>query len=547
MPEANPPLEPAAAPAAELATELAVEPTPRPSLRQNRHVLTLLSSAWPGLGQLAAGARRTAIVLALPPLVLLALAIGALLSPDRLTRLALLLDPAVISTILVIELALLAWRLGAVADAFRRGHGSIGGRASVLTAVGLLFVLVPSVYAAYLTEVAREAATAVFSTSESDQAPQSIPTDRIAPEDPDLTGVIGTPEPSAPDLGRFTVLFIGGDSGPGRDHFLTDTMIVASLDPASNAVSMVSMPRDTVDVPLPDGRVYHGKINTLVTYVDAHKSLFPGVKSGETELANTLGALLGVQVDGWVEVNLPGFEQVVNSLGGIDVTVHDGFCDPTYHDYGYPNGFAIAAGRYHMNGQEALAYARVRKAEGESDFTRAARQQELIVALRDRVVSGGFVNDPAGFIASFGDLARTNLTPSALLPYVDSASKIDRDHIFRAVITYPLIKYLPNDPRGWAVAPIVDRIRALGAQAYPPAGTLPTGLDTIPADDGAARSTSSGITTCTAAPKPTATPSPTPGPTSSSPSPAPSDAPSAPPTEPPTPEPTPAATPEPSS
>jgi LCP family protein required for cell wall assembly len=541
VPEANSPLDPA------------VKPSPRSSLRQNRHVLTLLSSVWPGLGQLAAGARRTAIVLALPPLVLIALAIGALLSPDRLTRLALLLDPVVISTILVVELALLAWRLAAVADAFRRGHGSIGGRASVLTAVGLLFVLVPSVYAAYLTEVAREAATAVFSTSESDQNSPPVPMDRIAPEDPELSGVIGTPEPSAPDLGRFTVLFIGGDSGPGRDHFLTDSMIVASLDPASNAVSMVSMPRDAVDVPLPDGRVYHGKINTLVTYVDAHKSLFPGVKSGETELANTLGALLGVQVNGWVEVNLPGFEQVVNSLGGIDVTVHDGFCDPTYHDYGYPNGFAIAAGRYHMNGQEALAYARVRKAEGESDFTRAARQQELIVALRDRVVSGGFLNDPAGFIASFGDLARTNLTPSALLPYVDSASKIDRDHIFRAVITYPLIKYLPNDPRGWAVAPIVDRIRALGAQAYPPAGTLPTGLDTIPADDGAARSTSSGITTCTAAPRPTSTPSPirTPLPSSTSgegsPSSSPSQTATPEPTEPPAPEPTPAPTPEPTS
>jgi LCP family protein required for cell wall assembly len=467
-------------------------------------------------------------VLAIPPLVLAALGIGALVSPDRLSRLAVLIDPSVIAALLAIEILLLAWRIGAVADAFRRGDGAIGGRASVLTAIGLLFVLVPSVYAAYLTELARESATQVFAAVE----PKGWHPDTTPPPDPAF-GTYGTPAPTAPDLGRFTVLFIGADSGPGRDHALTDTMIVASLDPVSNAVSMISMPRDTVDVPLPDGRVYHGKINTLATYANNNPKLFPGAPSGETVLADTLGSLLGVQVNGWVEVNLPGFVDVVNSLGGVDVSVHDAFCDPTYHDYGYPNGFAIGTGRYHFNGDEALAYARVRKADGESDFTRAARQQEVIVALRDRVVSGGFITDPAGFITSFGNLIRTNLAPGDLLPYVDSASQIGRDHIYRDVITYPLIHFLPGDPRGWAVAPYVAKIRALGARAYPVAGTLPTGLDTIPADDGIPKK--SGPTTCTAAPKPSPSVGPSIGP-SGEPSAAPSDGP------PPTPEPTPAPT-----
>jgi polyisoprenyl-teichoic acid--peptidoglycan teichoic acid transferase len=499
--------------------------------RRNRHVLTLLSSIWPGLGQAAAGARRTAFVLALPPLVLAVLGIGALASPDRLTRLALLIDPSVIAAVLGIEVALLAWRLGAVADAFRRGDGSIGGRASVLTAIGLLFVLVPSVYAAYLTEVAREAASQVFSAAE---PPEGWHPGTTPPPDPDF-GYYGTPAPSAPDVGRFSVLFIGADSGPGRDHALTDTMIVASLDPVANTVSMLSFPRDTVDVPLPDGRIYHGKINTLVSFVRNNPNFFPGAPSGETVLADSLGAMYGVQVNGWVEVNLPGFVDVVDSLHGIDVSVHDAFCDPTYHDYGYPNGFAIGTGRYHFNGDQALAYARVRKADGESDFTRAARQQEVIVALRDRVVSGGFVSDPVGFIKSFGDLVRTNLKPHDLLPYVDAASRITRDHIYRDVVTYPLIRYVAGDPRGWIVVPVLDKIAALGAEAYPPAGTLPTKLDTIPPDDGTPKK--SGPTTCQAAP----TPPPTPGP-SISPSGQPSDAPSPAPTETPAPTPDPTAT-----
>jgi len=85
-------------------------------LRTNRHVAALLSALWPGLGQLAVGARRTGVLLALPPVILIALIIGALVSPDRMSRLALVLDPNVITAILVAEGVLVLWRIVAVAD-----------------------------------------------------------------------------------------------------------------------------------------------------------------------------------------------------------------------------------------------------------------------------------------------------------------------------------------------------------------------------------------------------------------------------------------------
>jgi polyisoprenyl-teichoic acid--peptidoglycan teichoic acid transferase len=485
---------------------------------------------WPGLGQLAVGARRTGALLALPPLILLGLIVAALVSPDRMSRLALVLDPNVISAILVAEGVLVLWRLVAVADAFRRGKGRAGERGAALTAVALVFVLVPSAYAGYLTYVAHESATEVL-TAEQPYQPQPVQPD---PSDQDF-GALPTesaaPLPT-PQLGRFTMLLIGMDSGPNRGEALTDTMIVASLDPLAGVVSMVSVPRDMVDVPLPDGRTFRPKLNSLVSYVHLYPSKFKGAASGEAVLAAALGELLNVHIDAWAEVNLPGFVRVVDSIGGVDVTVRNALCDPRYNEYGF-HGFAINAGNYHLDGQAALAYARIRKSYGESDFTRAARQGEIVVAARDRIMHGGFLSDPAGFIAAMGKLVKTSLDAETLSKYIAFAS-IKRDHIYRDVITYPLVHGASNDPRGSVLIPRMSLIRDLAARAFPPAGTLPKGMETIPENDDGKVKTKLPAVSCYE-------PQPTPKPTPKPPTPGPTHAPTAPPptAPPPTIEPTP--------
>ena len=113
----------------------------------------LLSAVWPGLGQLSVGARRSGLLLAVPPLVLLGLIVAALATRDRVSLLSVFLDPGVIAALLLAQVALVLWRVTAVADAYRRGVGPMRERGAALTAVALAFVLVPSVYAAYLTEV----------------------------------------------------------------------------------------------------------------------------------------------------------------------------------------------------------------------------------------------------------------------------------------------------------------------------------------------------------------------------------------------------------
>ena len=466
-------------------------------------------------------------MLALPPLVLLALAIAAVVGPDRVSHLASLVNPDVIAALLVAEFLLLAWRLIAVGDAYRRGTGGVRERGAAVSVVALMFVLIPSVYAAYLTEVAREAALTVFAPVAQTYDP--TPYTGGARDDDFGTAPLPSAQPSEPPtLGRFTVLLLGVDSGPNRSEALTDTMIVASLDPIAGAVSMVSVPRDLVDAPLADGRLFHPKLNSLVSYVNHFPSKFPGAPSGEAVLAAALGKLLNVHIDGWAEVNLPGFVKVIDSIGGVDVTVKSALCDYRYREYGF-DGFAINAGHYHLNGLAALAYARIRHSAGESDFTRAARQGDIVIAARDQIVHGGFINDPAGFIESMGELVKTSLDPAVVSQYAGFAASIQRDHIYRAVIQYPLVHGAIADPRGSVLIPRMDQIRDLAKHAFPAAGTLPVGLDTIPEESTDPTKTKLPQLTCSAPPPPTA--APTHAPTA-----APSTEPT---TPPPTPEPTP--------
>jgi LCP family protein required for cell wall assembly len=288
-------------------------------------------------------------------------------------------------------------------------------------------------------------------------------------------------------------------------------MIVASLDPVSHTVSMVSVPRDLVDAPLPDGRTFSRKINELVSYANRNPSKFPGAASGQAVLASSLGLLLNVQIDGWAQVNLPGFVKVIDAIGGIDVTVRDALCDYRYREYGFPNGFAITPGRYHMNGITALAYSRIRHSSGESDFTRAARQGEIVVAARDRLVQGGLLNDPAQLIEALGELVQTSIDPATVGVYLPDVIGIHRDHIYRAVIQYPLVHGNPGDPRGSVLVPRLDLISDLASRAFPAAGTLPEGLETIPEDSDDPTKTKLPRLFCSA-PPPTPSPPPSAGP-----------------------------------
>jgi LCP family protein required for cell wall assembly len=267
---------------------------------------------------------------------------------------------------------------------------------------------------------------------------------------------------------RINVLILGVDAGVGRRTFLTDTMIVASLDPVAGTVSLLSFPRDLVDVPLPGGGVYSGKLNALLSYARRHPAEFPGSSGdGHDVLMAAIGQMTGLQVDYYAQVNLAGFVAVVDTLGGIEVNVARAFCDPGYDEYGFTRGFAITAGRHRLSGYQALAYARVRKAAGESDLTRQTRQQEILSGIRDRLVGGGFLGDPVGFLRAMSRTVETNMPRSLVATLVDHARKVDRSRTYRAIIVGRGVIWSGYDARGYILQADFAAVRA-GPTLFPP-------------------------------------------------------------------------------
>ena len=485
------------------------------AVTRRRYLPALLDAVVPGLGHLAAGRLARAALFGLPSILVVGLLAGVAVSagPVRLGSLA--LDDRVLLALIGFQAVILLWRLAAMGSSLLNpGLPRLRGRDAIPVALVALIAIGPQAYLGYATNVAREEVNVVFAPSATGSgawkpaAPTADPGASAGLES--SAGPSATPAASPSPAGaRTNVLMIGVDAGVGRSTFLTDTLIVASLDPVTETVSLLSLARDMVDVPLPGGRTYSGKINSLLSYARLHPGEFPGSSGdGHDVLMAAVGTLLGLDIEQYAQVDLGGFVAVVDSLGGVDVNVAHAFCDPSYDEYGIPAGFAISAGRHHLNGSQALAYARVRKAAGESDFTRQARQQEIISGVRDAVVKGGFLNDPIGFLKAIGQAVQTNVPRSVIVPLADVARRVDRSKTYRAVVTYPLVR--PGfDVRGSIQLPDIAGIRALAASLFPPPGTVPAAAYAAPAPT-AARASGSGVSSCLPAPTPRPTAKPIP-------------------------------------
>ncbi len=151
----------------------------------------------------------------------------------------------------------------------------------------------------------------------------------------------------------------------GTNGSLTDTIMVASINDAKQKISLFSVPRDLYI----NGRKINGYYNAY----------------GVDTLERMVESVTGLTIDNYVQVDLAGFVEVVDLLGGLDIYV-----DKAIYDGLYPNNkggydpFSIEVGQYHMSGTEALKYARSR--ESTSDFDRAARQQKILAALRTKLM-----------------------------------------------------------------------------------------------------------------------------------------------------------------
>ena len=228
--------------------------------RRHPTVAAVLSFLIPGLGQAYLGRRRLALVLVLPVL-LLGIAATLLLTVFSASVRNLLLSGAFLVAVFAADLALMVWRLLAIGQAGFTAHPSEVGRARRFAGIGLVLVLMATTigmhaWAGLVINRLDSTLSDVFSGGQGSSAGGVTPAGPASTERPP----INEPTYHWDGTQRITFLLLGVDAGVGRQESLTDTILAVSIDPVAKTAVMVSVPRDTGYVPLPDG-VYPKKIN----------------------------------------------------------------------------------------------------------------------------------------------------------------------------------------------------------------------------------------------------------------------------------------------
>jgi polyisoprenyl-teichoic acid--peptidoglycan teichoic acid transferase len=384
------------------------EPPSRPSSRERRGrplVAALLSCLVPGVGQLYLGYRRRGVAMLVVTVLCLAVGVGLWSEPTALSRM--LLQPRALLALLVADVGLLLFRVVAVLDAYllarrdgRQGPAEAGWRRAAAAGLVVIVALTaaPHAAAAFYDLEAHDLLTSVFSGE--DSLWHNRPGERHENGNGLVTAIPG----------RVTVLLIGGDAGPGRRGLRTDTMIVASYEVATGRLSLFGLPRNMVQVPLPEGpaadyfgacRCFPRLLNELYAFAeDERPDLFPNSRRpGIAAVAGAAEELLGLPIDHYALVDLLGFVDVVDALGGVTVdnlkplrVEIDRLGRPGPHP-----AFELQPGRHRLNGYSALAYSRSR--ETTSDYDRMQRQRCVIGSLARQT-------DPAQVLAAFPRLVK---------------------------------------------------------------------------------------------------------------------------------------------
>ncbi len=209
---------------------------------------------------------------------------------------------------------------------------------------------------------------------------------------------------------------------------------------------MISLPRDIANFELYDGRTFTGKINSLMTWARNHPKEFPD--GPFPTLMNEIGYLIGVPIHYYAALDLQGFRRMVDEVGGVTVDNPRAINDPRYEWLDGTWGFSLPAGTVNLDGREALAYARSRQGAGDSDFSRARRQQQLLVALRNKLTKPEMLTNLPGIINVAGDTIRTNIPAGRLDDLIKLGRKIKGADIERYVLGPPYSSHPPNAETG---------------------------------------------------------------------------------------------------
>lgn len=235
------------------------------------------------------------------------------------------------------------------------------------------------------------------------------------------------------DQGRINILLLG-IGGPGHSgENLTDTIMIASLNPKTNQVALLSLPRDLyVQVP---GTSNSMRINEVYQYgIDT-----AGAGNNSVDaVKKTISNITGLDIDYYIIMNFNGFIKVIDTIGGVNVMNSRDIHDPRYPGAGYSyETFDLSAGFHHLDGATALKYARERHDDPEGDFGRAKRQQQIIQSAKSKIFSPGTllnvfaVND---IFNALGNNIKTDISPDEFASFWELAQKANTDNINNMVV-----------------------------------------------------------------------------------------------------------------
>jgi LCP family protein required for cell wall assembly len=427
-----------------------VGPTPG---RRSPSVAAFLSLLWPGLGHWYGRRPRAAVLFALPVALVVLIVAGQ--AVGGLAQLAsLVITPSSALTVFILIVLLGVWREVAIIDA-ASGVAPRGawrrGRSLAVVLLSTAVIAVTHIWAGSVAWAFYDATDRIFVGSEGPDAEAPValatpgpsgsvlPSASVGPDDQYVAAPFAT---SATASARINVLLTGVDSAETRSHALTDTLIVASIDPVSHDVALISFPRDIAWFPMVDGRTFRGKINGFMTYVNNHPDEFDDKPL--VELADQLSFLIGAPIHYYAAVDLAGFRRLINAAGGVTVTVEEPIDDPRYDWLDGRRGFKLSAGRHRLNGEEALAYVRSRYSEGDTDFNRARRQQQVLLALADKLGEPAMLPRIPELVEVAGDTLRTNFPTTRVTEMLDLAQGVDASKVRQVVLGRPYAYHPPN-------------------------------------------------------------------------------------------------------
>ena len=264
------------------------------------------------------------------------------------------------------------------------------------------------------------------------------------------------------DRGRINVLLLGMAGQNHDGSYLTDTIILASFEPSSKKVALVSFPRD-LTIPM-EGYGWR-KINHVNAFAEAREA-----GSGGIAISQALSDILEMPIDYYVRADFRGFVNIIYELGGVEVNVEN-----TLEDFRYPiagresaepyesrfEHLYVEKGLQKMDGELALKFSRSRYASGRegSDFARAKRQQLILEAVKEKLLSKWNIFKPrmiSNILDEVNEHVLTNFEIWEIVKLWEMFKDVDRSNITN--------KVLDNTPNGL----LADMITAEGAYILTP-------------------------------------------------------------------------------